>query len=105
MEAEIKEILKRPHRRVLVPDADVGGFSAIIAEFPGCIAEGDTPEEAYETLERTAESWLEGMMEQGLPIPDPTPEDEEEYSGRVVLRMPRSTHRRAAGAGRREGVC
>ena len=102
MATEVSEILKRPYRRVLIPDAESGTFTAMIAEFPGCIAQGDSPGEAYESLESTAESWLEGAIEAGLPIPEP--EAESEYSGRVVLRMPRSTHRRAVEAAERDGV-
>ena len=58
--------------------------------------------EAYESLEATAASWLEGAIESGLPIPEP--EMESDYSGRVVLRMPKSTHRRAAEAAERDRV-
>ncbi len=99
---EISDILRRPYRRVLIPDAESATFTAMIAEFPGCIAQGDTPTEAYESLESAAESWLEGAIESGLPIPEP--EAETDYSGRVVLRMPRSTHRRAVEAAERERV-
>ena len=99
---EISEFLKRPYRRVLIPDPETGTFTAMIAEFPGCITQGDTPLEAYESLEATAESWLEGAIESGLPIPEP--EMESDYSGRVVLRMPKSTHRRAAEAAERDRV-
>lgn len=99
---EISEILKRPYRRVFIPDAEAGGFTGMIAEFPGCISQGETLAEAYEELESAAESWLEGAIEGGLKIPEP--EIESEYSGRVVLRMPRSTHRRAVEAAGRDGV-
>ena len=96
------EILKRPYQRVLIPDEESGTFTAQIAEFPGCITEGDTPSKAYESLEAAAESWLEAALESGIPIPEP--ESESEYSGRVVLRMPRSTHKRAAQAAARDEV-
>lgn len=99
---KVSEILKRPYQRVLIPDEESGTFTALIAEFPGCITEGNTPGEAYRSLEEAAESWLEAALESGVPIPEP--ESESEYSGKVVLRMPRSTHRRAAQAAARDGV-
>lgn len=99
---ELNEILKRPYRRILIPDIESGTFTAVIAEFPGCISEGDSPADAYENLEEAATSWLEAAIESGLPIP--APEAEEEYSGRVVLRMPKSVHRRAVEAAKNDGV-
>jgi predicted RNase H-like HicB family nuclease len=99
---EIGEILKRPYRRVIIPDEHTGTFTALIAEFPGCISEGDSVRKAYDNLQAAAESWLEAAIESGVPIP--APEAESEYSGRVVLRMPRSIHRRAVEAAAREGV-
>jgi antitoxin HicB len=99
---EAKDILRLPYQRVLIPDDESGTFTAMITEFPGCIAQGDSPSEAYKLLEETAESWLEGAMESGMPIPEPV--TEQEYSGRIVLRMPRSTHRRAVNAALQDGV-
>jgi len=99
---EIKEVLARPYRRVLIPDSESGTFTALIAEFPGCVSEGDTPSEAYDNIEDAAGSWVEAALESGIPIPEP--ESEAAYSGRVVLRMPRSTHRRAAEAAKADGV-
>ena len=53
---KVSEILKRPYQRVLIPDEESGTFTALIAEFPGCITEGNTPGEAYRSLEEAAES-------------------------------------------------
>jgi predicted RNase H-like HicB family nuclease len=63
-------LLKSPYHRVLVPGED-GGFSASIAEFPGCFAQGNTLYEAYENLERAAQAWLEAAIAQDYPIPEP----------------------------------
>lgn len=96
------EILKRPYSRVVVPEPD-GSYRAHIAEFPGCIASGSTPAEAYASLERVAESWLELTLDKGQPIPDPL-DSAEGYSGRIVLRMPKSLHAKAAFAAKNESV-
>jgi len=101
VEKEIESFLLRPYQRVIIPDEE-GGFTSTIQEFPGCIAEGETPAEAYENLERVARDWLEGALEQGLPVPLPTAANE--YSGRVVVRLPRWLHRRAVEAAHNEHV-
>jgi len=98
---KISEILARPYSRLLVREQD-GGFNARVIEFSGCFAEGDTAAEAAQNLETAAEAWVEGALEDGFPIPEPT--GETEYSGRFVLRLPRSLHRRCALLAQQEGV-
>jgi predicted RNase H-like HicB family nuclease len=95
------EYLKRPYGRLLVPE-DEGGYRAEILEFPGCFAEGETAAEAAENLEDAASSWLEATIAKGQTIPEPM--EELEYSGKLVVRLPKSLHRRAAFAANREGV-
>lgn len=79
-----------------------GTVTAMIAEFPGCVAEGNSVEEAYAKLQDAAESWIEAAMDSGHDIPSPAAD--ESYSGRVLLRLPRSVHRRAADAAARDGT-
>lgn len=99
--AALKEILKRPYHRVIVPDED-GSFFAEISEFPGCFATGDSAVEALESLERVAEGWLGDAIAAGQDIPEP--EFESEYSGKLVLRLPKSLHAHVAHAASRDGV-
>ena len=40
-----------------------GGYSAEIAELPGCITEADTLEELKANLKEAAEGWLEAARE------------------------------------------
>lgn len=65
------DYLKKPYRRCVVPDDDM--WRGEIIEFPGCLAVGDTAAEALTRLEEVAEAWLEGAIERGLPIAEPTP--------------------------------
>lgn len=67
---KVKEILGKPYKRVITPEED-GGFSAQIVEFSGCFAEGETADEAAANLERAAEAWVEGALEDGFVIPEP----------------------------------
>jgi antitoxin HicB len=96
------EYLKAPYSRVLIPDAETGTYAAKITEFPGCVAQGDTPEEAYQNLEAAAESWIEELVGMGQQVPEPNVFNQ--YSGRVALRLPKSLHRNAAQLAEREGT-
>jgi len=101
-EIKARELLKKPYTRVLIPDEESGAFVAKIIEFPGCIAQGNSPAEAYERLEAAAESWIEAAMEMKQEIPPPT--GDIQYSGRILLRLPRTLHRQAAQRSELEGV-
>lgn len=94
--------LKRPYQRVLIPDPEKGGYTAKIAEFPGCVTEGDTAAKALKRLEDAAESWIEAVLDMGQAVPEPMAE--QEYSGKLMLRLSRSLHRRAAEMAYAEGV-
>lgn len=94
--------LERPYRRVLIPDSETETYTAEIAEFPGCVTEGKTPTEALRRLEAAAESWIEAALDAGQAIPEPM--EEQEYSGKLVLRLSRSLHRRAAERAQAEGI-
>jgi predicted RNase H-like HicB family nuclease len=89
----VEEILREPYARILIP-AEEGGYTAEILEFPGCIAEGETPEDAIANLEASARSWVQAALDQGQDIPEPSAVHE--FSGRIVLRMPRGLHKTAA---------
>jgi len=80
-----------------------GGWLAEIPDLPGCISDGETPEEALKNLESAKRTWLKTALKRGQEIPLPKPR-EEEYSGRLTLRMPRSFHRRLAQTAEREGT-
>jgi len=98
----ISEYLEKPFSRVLIPDPESGTYSARILEFPGCVAEGETVEEAYAKLEDAAENWIVAALDLGQDIP--TPVVEHQYSGRVLLRLPKSLHQRCAELADREGT-
>jgi antitoxin HicB len=94
------EYLREPYARVVIPSD--GAYHAEILEFPGCFAQGGTPEEAYANLERAAATWIEACREQGQEIP--APHASLGYGGKIALRLPRSLHRQAARLAERDGV-
>jgi predicted RNase H-like HicB family nuclease len=72
MKTELKanEALKRPYSWVLIPQED-GRFTAEILEFPGCITEGESAQEAATRLHAVAESWIEECIGSGRGLPPP----------------------------------
>lgn len=98
---EISELTELHYPVTLRPQAE-GGFVAEIEDLPGCITQGETADEALANLDDARRLWLETAKEHGDPIPPP-PTDRR-YSGRLLVRMPKSLHRRLAEKARREGV-
>lgn len=47
-------------------------FSAYVPDLPGCVATGATVEEAEAEIREAIAFHVEGMREDGLPIPEPT---------------------------------
>lgn len=97
-----EEILKQPYPVLLWRDGSSGPFLAEVPDWPGCLAHGSSPESALRKLRDAQRSWLEDCLERGLPIPPPHPPAD--ASGRLVLRLPRSLHRRLALLARTEDV-
>ncbi|MBF0508442.1 MAG: type II toxin-antitoxin system HicB family antitoxin [Deltaproteobacteria bacterium] len=93
MKKKPEDYLKEPYSRALLPEED-GRFSAELLEFPGCFAQGENPTEAFNNLEKAAKSWIQASLDQGLEIPPPALN--QNYSGKIALRIPRSLHKRAA---------
>ena len=54
-------------------EADGGGFAATVPDLPGCISDGDTPEEAIANVADAIKVWLEAARELGRDIPHPSP--------------------------------
>ena len=82
--------------------AEEGGFAAEIEDLPGCLTQGETIEEATENIEEARQLWIQAAYEDGVEIP--IPRTDEEYSGRFLVRIPKSLHRRLAERARYEGV-
>ncbi len=70
IDAEIARTMAQPYRRELIPNED-GTWFARVVEFPGCMTEGDTPEEAFSELADAAREWVRVMLMDRDPIPSP----------------------------------
>ena len=47
-------------------------YSAYLPDLPGCIATGKTIEELKQRMREVIDLHLDGLREDGLPIPEPT---------------------------------
>ena len=101
MKEEVKAILARPYTREMIKNED-GTWFARIVEFAGCMTEGDTAEEAFGNLENAMSAWVETHMEDGDSIPLPLTSDQ--YSGKFLMRVPKTLHRELARRADLEGV-
>jgi RNA polymerase sigma-B factor len=77
-------------------------WTARAEELPGCEAHGGTVEEAVRGIDGAIEEWIAHALEKGRDVPDPRRESS--YSGRLMLRMPRSLHEELSAAAEREEV-
>ncbi len=59
------------HYVVVIEKAD-SNYSAYVPDLPGCVTTGATLEEVKQMIVEAIEFHIEGMLEDGLPIPKPT---------------------------------
>ena len=59
----------------------------MIRDLPGCMTQGETLSEAMKNIEETRELWIETVYDTGKKD-IPLPSTENEYSGRLLLRIP-----------------
>ncbi len=97
----VEDYLRLPYTIQLRQYQD-GTFYADVAELPGCMTEADTAEEALRLIRDAMAGWLEVALAEGLPIPEPAAEAE--YSGRFLVRLPKSLHRDLAQRAQAEGA-
>ena len=99
----IEEYLELPYHIVIQHLVDESGdYFATVQEFDGCMSHGDTYDEAFENIQEAMKGWIETKLEGGFSVPVPI--NESQYSGKFVLRLPKSLHARLAMEAEREGV-
>ena len=79
-----------------------GGYVLVYPDLPGCLTQVETLDEVAAAANDIRSLWIRTQFEDGFPVPLPTFEDQ--YSGKFVLRIPKSLHRRLATAARKDGV-
>lgn len=91
-----------PYRVEVYPEEE--GFTAIVPDLPGCMTCAETLDGLWAAIREAKSLWLETAFHEGMPIPEPPETKPETYSGKFVVRIPRSLHRRLAERAEREGT-
>lgn len=55
-----------------LPLEEGGGFLATVPDLPGCMSDGETPEEAIRQVQDAIAAWLEAAADMGRPVPAPS---------------------------------
>ncbi len=55
---------------IVIERAPDGGYGAYAPDLPGCVGMGATKEETIQNMAEAIQFHLEGLKEEGLPIPD-----------------------------------
>ena len=82
-----------------LPQDEGGGYMVTIPDLPGCIADGETVEEAIAEARDAFEAWTIAEQEDAGTLPAP-----KTYSGQFVQRIPKTLHMRLARRAESEGV-
>ncbi len=101
---ELKDYMKLPYTRMIQEINEEGEhyYYGKILELDGCQSTGETMEELYESLNEAMEEYIEIKLEQGYEIPLPIKEND--FSGKFVIRLPKSLHQRLALEAQKEGI-
>ena len=60
------------HRYLVIIEKAKNNYSAFSPDVPGCVATGETREEAEREMHTAVQMHLEGLKEDGLPLPVPS---------------------------------
>lgn len=101
---KVEDYMALPYNYIVQRVKDESGeyFYARILELDGCQTTGETFEEAYENLKDAMKGWIETKIENGFDIPLPV--GNEKFSGKFIVRIPKSLHYKLSVEAEQEGV-
>lgn len=89
---------------IKLSEDDGGGFLAEVPKLPGCISDGETREEALVNVQDAIKCWIETAEELNRKIPlSEEYKEEEDFSGKLSLRIPKSLHKNISEMAEKEG--
>lgn len=100
----VEDYMKLPYNYIVQPIEDESGsyFYARVLELDGCQSTGKTFEEAYKNLKEAMRGWIETKIDGGFEVPLPV--GYENFSGKFVVRVPKSLHYKLSVEAEQEGV-
>jgi predicted RNase H-like HicB family nuclease len=101
---EVKSYLELPYNIIIRHIVDENGdyYFATVLEFDGCMSDGATYQEAFKNIQEAMEGWIATKLANGFPVPIPV--TDEKYSGKFLVRLPKTLHARLAIEAEKEGV-
>ena len=63
-------------RHVVIVEQGENGFGAYVPDLPGCVAVGETKDEALRLIQQAIRSHLESLRDEGLAPPEPSSSSE-----------------------------
>ena len=63
-------------RYVVIIEKGENSFGAYVPDLPRCVAAAETKEEVVELIQEAIEFHIEGLREDGLPVPEPSSSSE-----------------------------
>lgn len=101
---EIKDYLNLPYNKVIQKIDDESGsyYYGKILELDGCQSTGDTLDELISSLDEAMEGYIECKLEAGFTVP--LPQTNDDFSGKFVLRLPKSLHKKLSVEATNDGV-
>lgn len=82
-----------------IPDNEGGGYMVTVPDLPGCVADGETVEEAIAEARDAFKAWTVAEQEDAGALPAP-----KTYSGQFVQRIPKTLHMRLSKRAKSEGI-
>lgn len=101
MPQTVAEYIRLGYPLEVIP-AEEGGHVVRYPDLPGCFTQVEEDDDLLAAAHGLLEDWLTVAIEDGDPIP--LPGGSTRYSGRFVLRVPRTMHADLAREADREGV-
>ena len=96
----MKRELRYPFEIRPLAEEEGGGWLITFPDLPGCMSDGETPEEAIANGEDALAAWINAARAAGREVPEPG----DLPSGKFVARIPRSLHARLTARAKQEGV-
>jgi predicted RNase H-like HicB family nuclease len=100
----IRHYLNLPYRIALIRDGtdEERPWRATVEDLPGCEARGSTAADAAAKVPAALADWVARARASGRDVPEPR--GARDYSGRLLLRMPKTLHSELAQAAERDEV-
>lgn len=100
----VNDYLELPYNYIIQKINDESGeyYYARVLELDGCQSDGDTFDEAYKNLREAMQGYIQTKLDNGFDVPVPRTSDD--YSGKFIVRLPKSLHQSLAIEAQKEGV-